>query len=77
MHHKQTNNHTNDCAPAERLIKSGELRKRLGVEKKKLLRWISDGIVPAIRPPGSRIYYFDWPTIRNALLRFQTVAKAK
>ncbi|MBL9169740.1 MAG: hypothetical protein JNN07_18510 [Verrucomicrobiales bacterium] len=59
----------------EGYIKTPELRRRLGLSKRVVARWIHEGILPAIRPPGGRAFIFEWRTVREALAKFQVTTK--
>jgi predicted site-specific integrase-resolvase len=48
-----------------------QILPRLGVSRRTLANWRTRGLIPYIRPPGSRRILFDWESVRAALLRQQ------
>jgi len=52
-------------------LSESQILPRLGVSRRTLGNWRSKGVIPYIRPPGSRRILFDWESVRNALLRRQ------
>jgi predicted site-specific integrase-resolvase len=46
------------------------LLKRVPISRGTLRNWMSNGSIPFIRAKGRRLL-FDWPSVREALLRMQ------
>ena len=51
------------------IIDSKELLKRIPVSGRTLGKWVKEGYIPFIRPPGSRRLLFHWPDVEEALRR--------
>lgn len=53
------------------LLTTAEVLQRLRISRRTLATWLTRGLVPAIRMPGSRRLLWHWPTLLHALLRHQ------
>lgn len=53
------------------IIDEAALLQKLPVSRRTLHTWRESGVLPYIRPPGSRRVLYHWPTIEAKLLRSQ------
>jgi hypothetical protein len=58
------------------LISSTELLKRVPFRHGKLRRLEASGVVPFIRPKGTRDKVYYWPDVRDSLLRYSRGGEA-
>jgi hypothetical protein len=52
-------------------LSSDQLLKRLPISRGTLRNWCANGSLPYIKAGGARRILFDWPSVREALLRRQ------
>jgi hypothetical protein len=57
-------------ADSEGFLDATALLKRVPISRGTLRNWMSNGSIPFIRAKGRRLL-FDWPSVREALLRMQ------
>jgi hypothetical protein len=57
--------------PVAEIIGEDEALRRIPVARRTWYGWRARGIVPYIRPPGTKRVLYHWPSVEAALLRMQ------
>lgn len=53
------------------LIDEPEALRRVPVSRRTWFAWRQQGLIPFIRPPGSKRNLYHWPSVLDALLKLQ------
>lgn len=53
------------------LIDESEALRRVPVARRTWFDWRQRGLIPYIRPPGTKRILYHWPSVEAALLRMQ------